>query len=251
MKNWLSGAFTLGIFGLSVGLSTAAVAQQQQTPAQQQQAAPELAEISQRLAPLGLQVNAVANSPMAGVLQVFTQRGLFFTSADGRFFIEGNIYDLQQSELVNDVQMRSYVSEQLPALTDSYIEYKAKDEKHVVYAFTDPTCGYCQKLHSEMKQYNDAGITIRYLAFPRGGLNSKTALDMQHIWCARNQQHAMDLAKNNKRNPPAMCDNPVQQHYTLGQSFGINGTPALILDNGRIIPGYQPVEGLLKHLKAN
>jgi thiol:disulfide interchange protein DsbC len=244
MKNWLSGAITLGIFGLTVGLTSGVVANQQPE-------APELAEISQNLAPLGLQVNAVANSPMPGVLQVFTQRGLFFTSADGRFFIEGNIYDLQRAELVNDVQMRSYVFEQLPALADSYIEYKAKDEKHIVYAFTDPTCGYCQKLHSEMKQYNDAGITIRYLAFPRGGLNSKTALDMQHIWCARNQQQAMDLAKNNKRTPPAMCDNPVQQHYTLGQSFGINGTPALILASGRIIPGYQPAAALLKQLEAN
>lgn len=244
MKNWLSGAFTLGILSFSVGFSSAVVAQQANE-------APELTEISQSLAPLGLQVNAVANSPMPGLLQVFTQRGLFFTSSDGRFFIEGNIYDLQQAELVNDVQMRSYVTGQLPALADSYIEYKAKDEKHVVYAFTDPTCGYCQKLHSEMKQYNDAGITIRYLAFPRGGLNSKTALEMQHLWCARNQQKAMDLAKDNKRNPPAMCDNPVKKHYELGQSFGINGTPALILDTGRIIPGYQPVAGLLKQFEAN
>ncbi|MBV2129398.1 bifunctional protein-disulfide isomerase/oxidoreductase DsbC [Arsukibacterium indicum] len=244
MKNWLSGALTLGILGFSLGLSA-------NVAAQQASEAPDLAEVSQSLAPLGLQVNAVANSPMPGLLQVFTQRGLFFTSSDGRFFIEGNIFDLQKAELVNDVQMRSYVSEQLPALADSYIEYKAKDEKHVVYAFTDPTCGYCQKLHSEMKQYNDAGITIRYLAFPRGGLNSKTALDMQHLWCSRNQQKAMDLAKDNKRNPPAMCDNPVKKHYELGQSFGINGTPALILDTGRIIPGYQPVAGLLKQFEAN
>ncbi|WP_213996602.1 bifunctional protein-disulfide isomerase/oxidoreductase DsbC [Arsukibacterium sp.] len=244
MKNWLSVALTLGFFGLSLGVSNKALAQQTSE-------APELAEISESLAPLGLQVNAVANSPMPGLLQVFTQRGLFFTSADGRFFIEGNVYDLQQAELVNDVQMRSYVSKQLPAVADSFIEYKAKNEQHVVYAFTDPTCGYCQKLHNEMKQYNDAGITIRYLAFPRGGLNSKTALEMQHLWCSRNQQKAMDLAKDGKRNPPAMCDNPVKQHYELGQSFGINGTPALVLASGRIIPGYQPVAGLLNQLQAN
>tara|TARA_R110002126_G_scaffold16527_17_gene66037 strand:+ start:4392 stop:5126 length:735 start_codon:yes stop_codon:yes gene_type:complete len=244
MKNWLAGALTLGVLGLSVGLSSSVVAQQAGDT-------PELAEISQSLAPLGLQVNAVANSPMPGLLQVFTQRGLFFTSSDGRFFIEGNVYDLQQAELVNDIQMRSYVSKQIPTLADSYIEYKAKDEKHVVYAFTDPTCGYCQKLHSEMKDYNDAGITIRYLAFPRGGLNSKTALEMQHLWCSRNPQKAMDLAKDGKRNPPAMCENPVKKHYELGQSFGINGTPALILDTGRIIPGYQPVAGLLKQFEAN
>ena len=243
MKNWLSCALTLGVFSLSVSLSAGALAQQKSE-------APELSEISNSLAPLGLKVNAVANSPMPGLLQVFTQRGLFFTSSDGRFFIEGNIFDLQQSELVNDVQMRSYVNQQLPALANSYIEYKAENEQYVVYAFTDPTCGYCQKLHNEMNDYNKAGITIRYLAFPRGGLNSKTALEMQHLWCSRNQQKAMDLAKDGKRNPPAMCENPVKQHYELGQSFGINGTPALVLASGRIIPGYQPSEGLLKQLEA-
>jgi thiol:disulfide interchange protein DsbC len=242
MNNWLSGALTLGMLGF--GLSASVTAQQQNDT-------PELADISQSLAPLGLQVNAVANSPMPGLLQVFTQRGLFFTSSDGRFFLEGNIYDLQQGELVNDVQMRNYITQKLPSIAGSYIEYKAPDEKYVVYAFTDPTCGYCQKLHSEMKQYNDAGITLRYLAFPRGGLTSKTALDMQHLWCSRNQQKAMDLAKDNKINPPAMCDNPVKMHYELGQSFGINGTPALVLANGRLIPGYQPVAGLLKQLETN
>ena len=244
MKNWLSGALTLGVFGLSISLSAGVLAQQKSE-------APELSDISKSLAPLGLQVNAAANSPVPGLLQVFTQRGLFFTSADGRFFIEGNIFDLQQSELVNDVQMRSYVNQQMPTLTDSYIEYKAENEQYVVYAFTDPTCGYCQKLHSEMKDYNKAGITVRYLAFPRGGLNSKTALEMQHLWCSRNQQKAMDLAKAGKRNPPAMCENPVKRHYELGQSFGINGTPALVLASGRIIPGYQPAAGLLKQLETN
>lgn len=244
MKNWFSGALTLGVFSLSVSLSATALAQQKSE-------APELSDISSSLAPLGLQVNAVANSPMPGLLQVFTQRGLFFTSTDGRFFIEGNVFDLQQSELVNDVQMRSYVNQQMPALADSYIEYKAENEQYIVYAFTDPTCGYCQKLHSEMSDYNKAGITVRYLAFPRGGLNSKTALEMQHLWCSKNQQKAMDLAKDGKRNPPAMCENPVKRHYELGQSFGINGTPALVLASGRIIPGYQPAEGLLKQLETN
>ncbi|KKO47138.1 thiol:disulfide interchange protein [Arsukibacterium ikkense] len=244
MKNWFSGALSIGVFSFSVAISGSVIAQQTAD-------APELADISQSLAPLGLQVNAVANSPMPGLLQVFTQRGLFFTSSDGRFFIEGNVYDLQQAELVNDVQMRSYINQQMPSLAGSYIEYKAKDEKHVVYAFTDPSCGYCQKLHNEMKDYNNAGITIRYLAFPRGGLNSKTALEMQHLWCARDQRKAMDTAKDNKRNPPAMCENPVKKHYELGQSFGINGTPALILASGRIIPGYQPAAGLLNQLQAN
>lgn len=61
----------------------------------------------------------------------------------------------------------------LQKLVPEMIVYKAPKEKHVITVFTDITCGYCHKLHSQMKEYNDLGITVRYLAFPRQGLSSQ------------------------------------------------------------------------------
>ena len=49
----------------------------------------------------------------------------------------------------------------------------------------------------------------------------------------------------------ASCQNNVAQQYELGQSFGINGTPALILPDGRLIPGYQPAAALVATLSQN
>lgn len=206
--------------------------------------------IRQQVAVLGLNVSSVAESPVDGLYQVFTNRGLFFMSADGRYFMEGNIYDLQQQQLVNDVAMRAHINDSLASYQDSVIEYKAKDEKYVVTVFTDPTCGFCRKLHNEMKDYNNAGITIRYLAFPRGGLSSDTYLQMQHIWCSKNPQKAMDDAKAGSKTDAAMCQNKVKEHYALGQSFGISGTPAMILPNGQLVAGYQPAAKLLEQLTA-
>jgi thiol:disulfide interchange protein DsbC len=208
------------------------------------------AQVRQQFSQLNLQVNAVAEAPMPGLLQVFTNRGLFFTSTDGQYFIEGNIYDLKNKVLVNDEQMRPYIQQQLAANKDGVIEYKAKTEQFVVNVFTDPTCGYCRKLHKEMQAYNNAGITVRYLAFPRNGLGSETYLQMQHIWCTKDNRSAMTAAKDGKEVKPVMCTNPVKAQYELGQSFGISGTPAIILPSGRLIPGYQPVEALLTQLKA-
>ena len=142
------------------------------------------------------------------------------------------------------------IQQQVANAADGVIEYKAKDEKYVVNVFTDPTCGYCRKLHNEMQDYNNAGITVRYLAFPRGGVGSETYLQMQHIWCTKDSRGAMDAAKDGDKVKPAMCANPVKQQYELGQSFGINGTPAIILPNGRLIPGYQPAKALLAQLEA-
>ncbi|WP_166837327.1 bifunctional protein-disulfide isomerase/oxidoreductase DsbC [Rheinheimera pleomorphica] len=210
----------------------------------------EYQQIREQFSQLNLKVNAVAEAPLDGLLQVFTNKGLFFTSKDGQYFIEGNIYDLNNKVLVNDAQMRPYIQQNIAASKDGTIEYKAKDEKFVVNVFTDPSCGYCRKLHSEMQDYNNAGITVRYLAFPRGGLGSETYLQMQHIWCSKDSRGAMDMAKDGDSVKPAMCSNPVKAQYELGQSFGISGTPAIILPSGRLIPGYQPAKALLAQLKA-
>lgn len=210
----------------------------------------EYQQIREQFSQLNLKVNAVAEAPLDGLLQVFTNKGLFFTSKDGQYFIEGNIYDLNNKVLVNDAQMRPYIQQHIAASKDGTIEYKAKDEKFVVNVFTDPSCGYCRKLHSEMQDYNNAGITVRYLAFPRGGLGSETYLQMQHIWCSKDSRGAMDMAKDGDSVKPAMCANPVKAQYELGQSFGISGTPAIVLPSGRLIPGYQPAKALLAQLKA-
>lgn len=207
-------------------------------------------QIKQQFAMLNLTVNAISEAPLDGLMQVFTDKGLFFTSADGQYFIEGNIYDLNNKVLVNDELMRPYIQQQVAANKSGTIEYKAKNEKYVINVFTDPTCGYCRKLHNEMKDYNDAGITVRYLAFPRGGLASESYLQMQHIWCTKDNRGAMNAAKDGKDIKPTMCNNPVKAQYELGQSFGINGTPAIILPNGRLIPGYQPAQALLAQLQA-
>lgn len=227
----------------SLGLMTAAVAQTQPDDMQ-------YSHIQQQFTALNLTVNAVSEGPMAGMLQVFTNKGLFFTSNDGQYFFEGNIYDLKNQRLVNEQQMRPYIQQQIAKASDGVIEYKAKDEKYVINVFTDPSCGYCRKLHNEMKDYNNAGITVRYLAFPRGGVGSETYLQMQHIWCTKDSRGAMDAAKDGDTIQPAMCANPVKAQYELGQSFGINGTPAIILPNGRLIPGYQPAKALLAQLEA-
>ncbi len=50
------------------------------------------------------------------------------------------------------------------------IQYAAKGEqKAVIDVFTDIDCGYCRKLHGEMDELNELGITVNYYGFPRSG----------------------------------------------------------------------------------
>ena len=128
--------------------------------------------------------------------------------------------------------------------------YKAKNEKHVITVFTDVDCGYCRKLHNQMSEYNDLGITVRYLAYPRAGIPSANADEMQAVWCAKDPLQAMTDAKAGKNIKAASCDIDISKQYRLGMSFGINGTPAMILEDGTMIPGYQPPENLLQTIES-
>lgn len=201
-------------------------------------------KLAQQLAELGLKPTSVANAPVPGLLQVFTDRGLFFASADGQYLIQGEVFDLKNKVHVNEEVMKPMRQAGVKQMSASAIEFKAKNEKFAVTVFTDTDCGYCRKLHSEMQDYLDAGITVRYLAYPRGGENSQTFSTLESIWCSKDQQGAMNKAKSGSEVSVAKCQNTVAAQYHLGQSFGISGTPALVLPDGTLIPGYQPAAAL-------
>jgi thiol:disulfide interchange protein DsbC len=225
-------------FGLMVALS--AVAVQAKTPID--------AKLQAAFADIGLQVNSVADSPVPGLLQVLTDKGLFFAANNGQFLFEGNVYDLKNKMLLNDSILQTVRQDGVKKYQNSTIEFKAPNEKHVITVFTDTSCGYCRKMHNELQSYLDAGISIRYLAFPRGGLQGGTFAELQSIWCASNPQKTLTAAKAGDTIETKQCSNKVAEHYALGQSFGISGTPAIVLPDGSLIPGYQPAAALAQVL---
>lgn len=210
------------------------------------------AAIKQSLAKLGVQSTDIQNAPVAGMKTVLTNSGVLYVTEDGKHIIQGPMYDVSGAQPVNVTNQ--LLMTHLNALEKEMIVYKAPQEKHVITVFTDITCGYCQKLHSEMADYNALGITVRYLAFPRQGVPSEVENQMKAIWCAKDPKKAFDNAMEGKEVKPASCDIDIANHYALGVQFGVNGTPAIVLNDGYLVPGYQaPAEmkGFLdQHQKA-
>ncbi|MCF1428378.1 MAG: bifunctional protein-disulfide isomerase/oxidoreductase DsbC [Shewanella sp.] len=214
--------------------------------------APSAAALKKKLSnTLGLEVVELQPSPIAGMQQAITARGVFYISDDGSKLIHGNIYDMDSGmKNLTDAALAGPRKEMIKQFEDKMLVYKAKNQKHVITVFTDITCGYCRKLHSEMKELNDAGITVRYLAFPRQGVPSANADNMRSVWCAADPLKAMTDAQNGKSVPVAKCDADIAGQYHLGSTLGVNGTPAIVLEDGTLIPGYQPVKSLLNMLEA-
>ncbi|RLV59764.1 bifunctional protein-disulfide isomerase/oxidoreductase DsbC [Parashewanella curva] len=199
---------------------------------------------------LGLKVLSMQDSPVHGLYLTMTNRGVLYISNDGSKVIHGNMYDLDnRMKNLTEAALAKPRVKQLKKFEKDMLVYKAKDEKHVITVFTDITCGYCRRMHSQMKEYNDLGITVRYLAFPRAGENSSVAKEMKSIWCSKDPLKAMDDAKAGKDLANKTCHANIAAQYELGQSFGVNGTPAVVLDDGTLIPGYQPPERLLQTIE--
>lgn len=200
---------------------------------------------------LPFQVTTIVEAPIDGFYQIESEKGIFYASIDGKSIFSGSLHKFEEGLLnLTALRQKELATAQLESLNESLIVYPAKNEKYVVTVFTDPTCGYCRKLHSEMQTYNDLGITIAYAAYPRGGVNSPMANTLKNIWCADNKLEAMDKAKNDIAIPSISCTNPVDRMYNIGSALGINGTPALFLPNGELIPGYQPAQQLLSTLES-
>jgi thiol:disulfide interchange protein DsbC len=144
------------------------------------------AAIKQSLAKLGVQSSDIQPAPVAGMKTVLTNSGVLYVTDDGKHIIQGPMYDVSGAQPVNVTNQ--LLTAHLNALEKEMIVYKAPQEKHVITVFTDITCGYCHKLHEEMADYNALGITVRYLAFPRGAAESGRAGYESYLVCERPQQ---------------------------------------------------------------
>ena len=201
-------------------------------------------------------IEAIAESPMNGVYQVQLKGGRqLYASADGQFVIQGYMFQFKDGQAVNlteQAQSRSVAKLIDSVPTSDMVVFAPEKPKTHITVFTDTDCGYCQKLHSEVPELNRLGIEVRYMAFPRQGMGSHGANTLASVWCSKDRQAAMNKAKAREEVPVVQCDNPVAAQYAMGQQIGVQGTPAIILADGQVIPGYQPAPQLAElALKAS
>jgi len=194
-------------------------------------------------------VESIKQHDASGLYIVQLQDGpALYSTENGQYFLVGDLYRLDENGLINETEEAKLAQIETIPENQMIIYAATGEEKAHVSVFTDITCGYCRMLHSEVSELNDLGITVRYLAFPRAGIDSEPYQQMVSIWCSDNPQKWMTNAKLGKKVPENDCENPVADQYSLGQSIGVRGTPTLVLSTGKLVPGYLPAAKLAKEL---
>ena len=207
-----------------------------------------------KVLPEGMKVEAISDSNIAGIKEVdIGELQPIYVTSDGKYFFYGELYSINQSDINNltDEAIRKKRAKLINSnlTSQDFISFPAERAKHVITVFTDVDCGYCRKFHSEIEDYNEIGITVNYVAFPRSGLDSISYNKIVTAWCSEDPKNTLTKMKQGIDVQLSLCqDHPVETHFLLGQKIGITGTPAIIKSNGELLPGYLPPEELLNRL---
>ncbi|HXG29666.1 MAG TPA: DsbC family protein [Nevskiales bacterium] len=197
----------------------------------------------------GSPVTEVRKTPLKGIYEVSIGNEIGYVSEDGKYLLHGDLIELGTQHNLTEQRRQLGRKNRLARIGEQdMIIFSPKKPKHTVTVFTDIDCGYCRLLHKEIKGYQEQGIAVRYLFFPRAGLNSESSRKADAVWCAKDRRDALTRAKQGETLPAGQCKTPVASHYQAGIDVGVRGTPAIITEDGRMIPGYQPPAELRRTL---
>jgi thiol:disulfide interchange protein DsbC len=244
INRYLPGAFrtlkkTAFIAVSSAILSSAAIAA----------STPELDTALAKLLP-DTKPSSITETSLAGLYEVSYGSTIYYFNKDASMMFQGDLIDVKNRTNLTEKKRGEARGALLKSIDESQlIIYPAKNEKAKVTVFTDIDCPYCVKLHREMDDYNAAGITMRYMAYPRAGVGSRSYQKAVNVWCSDDKAQAMTDAKEGKALAKKDCKNPVADQFKLGQELGVSGTPAMFMEDGTSMPGYVPAGRLAKMIE--
>jgi thiol:disulfide interchange protein DsbC len=198
-----------------------------------------------------IKIDSINSSEVKGLYEVIVGPSILYISEDGKYLLQGHLIDLEARKDLTDEKLAGARTSALEKLgEEQMIIFKPEKSKYKISVFTDIDCGYCRKLHSEMDQYLEQGITVQYLFYPRAGKGSDSYNKAVSVWCSDDRNEALTVAKKGGTPEVKTCDNPVDDHMKMGIAFEVKGTPMIVTEKGNIFPGYVPAKQLVKALAS-
>lgn len=205
------------------------------------------ARLQERLSDIS--ISELKPSPIPGLYEMVFGSRVAYVSADGQFMLTGEIIDLDSRSNLTAKRRGGLVLKSIEAMGEAnMIVFGPAKPKRTLTVFTDVDCPYCSRLHLEVPKLTQAGVKVRYLLYPRAGKDTETYKRAVAVWCAKDRVKAVGIAKSGGKLEMKTCANPIDEHVRLGQEVGVEGTPTLVLDDGRVLPGYAPAAELLAAL---
>jgi thiol:disulfide interchange protein DsbC len=204
--------------------------------------------LAQRL-PEFPKIDEVTKSPLPGLWEVRIGNEVLYTDDDGSHIVQGELIDTKTKTNLTQQRITKLTAikfDELP-LKDSMVIKQGNGSRKLA-VFADPNCGYCKRLERDLLALKD--VTIYNFVYPVLGPDSNEK--SRAIWCSKDAMKTWrDWMLDGVTPPRAMgkCDDSaIQRNTEYGKKYRINGTPALIFENGERVPGALPAAELAKRL---
>ncbi len=201
-------------------------------------------------------VVAVAPGPFQGVWEVDVARNgkiyPLYIDYSLKYFFNGQF--LRLSDMTNLTGLRFQDLNRVDVASipvQDAIRIGSTTAKKTVIVLSDPTCPYCVKLHGEIKKAaeKDPDVAFLVMPYPRNPNDKATYRKCQAVVCSKSGK-VLDDAYAGKAVPePACKTDAVDETIRLAERLKIEGTPTMILPDGRLISGYMGAEALLALLR--
>jgi len=196
-------------------------------------------------------IDEVTKTPIPGIYELRVGVELFYADEQGQYVFQGSLIDTKSRVNLTEARITKLTQidfATLPFKDAILIKQGGGTRKLVV--FGDPNCGYCKRLERDLLALKD--VSIYTFLYPILGPDSNTK--SRDIWCAREPAKAWRNWMVDGTTPPkAMgpCDSSaLERNVALGTRARVNGTPALVFEDGSRAPGAMPTEQLESRLVA-
>lgn len=197
-------------------------------------------------------IDEITASPLPGLFEVRIGADIFYTDAEGAYFVRGEIIDLKTrrnltEERINKLTAIDFAS--LP-LKDAVV-WKTGTGARKIAVFADPNCGYCKLFEKTLTGMRN--VTVYTFLIPILGGDSPQKSDA--IWCAKDPTAAWRAWMTEGVAPPRLLGacktSPLERNLELSRKHRVNGTPAIVFEDGTRVPGMLNAAQLEKQLASS
>jgi thiol:disulfide interchange protein DsbC len=194
-------------------------------------------------------IDEVTKTPIPGLYELRIGTEVVYTDERGDHVIEGHLIETKTRTDLTTARIDKLTAIDFASLPlKDAIVWKQGTGARKLVVFADPNCGYCKKFEKEMQQVKD--VTVYTFLYPILGGDSPDK--SRNLWCAKDNSAAWrDWMINGTAPTRSMgqCDTTaLQRNVALGKKLRVNGTPALVFEDGKRIPGAMAPDQVEKQL---
>ena len=197
-------------------------------------------------------IDEISRTPIPGLFEVRIGTNIFYSDEQGNHLIEGVLVETRTRTNLTEARINKLTAIDFATLPlkDALVVKQGNGSRKLV-VFADPNCGYCKRFERELAQVKD--VTIYTYLYPILGADSNDK--SRNVWCAKDSMKVwrdwmIDGVQPAKA--AADCDvSALQRNIELGRRYRVTGTPAVVFEDGKRVPGMMALEPLERQLAAS